>query len=141
MARPGHFCVELHTSALWARSPDVNSRIQATVERSVRRWGGSTVDLTGWTIVFEDGQVGCNVLWRRTGCTDVVARTMTVRADEAGCVEGTVLPHEVGHALLPLGDPFHMDAAWRDGAAWDALERDLVDAGGCPVAAVPAWQP
>jgi hypothetical protein len=119
----------------------VRERIAATVERSARRWGGSTLDLTGWTVVFQDGPVECNVFWRKTGCTDALDQTMTVRADEVGCVEATVLPHEVGHALLPLGDPFHLDHRWRDGAAWIALERDLVADGGCPVSPDAAWEP
>jgi hypothetical protein len=141
MARPGQFCVELHTSAPWARSPDVRDRIAATVARSAARWGGSTLDLTGWTIVFQDGEVDCNVLWRRTGCTDVAERKMTVRSDRAVCVEGTVLPHEIGHALLPLGDPMHWDAGWHDDGAWERLEDAFVADGGCSVEPLSAWEP
>lgn len=106
--------VFLDTTAAFAKAPDFPSRIESTIDASLRYWGGSWSSLDGVTVTLvDDSSVSCHGL-DALGCFDGNIR-LTTRDPGIGtfaCVEETVLVHEVGHAVI--GDPDHTDPRWME---------------------------
>ncbi len=126
VVRSGHVGVDVQTQAEWAHAPDLRHRIERVLDLSARRWGGDVPrDLSGWMVVLVDGGIECFGFTGMRGCTNVLTKTILVRADNRPCIEMTSLAHEIGHAIHL--DPFHHSPAWRDVAAWQALQDDLMD--------------
>ena len=107
--------VYVETDAPFARAPDVQQRVETTVDAALRYFGGDWSALAGRSLTLEGTPyVACDGASGALGCWDGAIR-VTTRDPGTGtvaCVEETVLVHEVGHAVL--GDRLHEDPRWMD---------------------------
>jgi hypothetical protein len=104
--------VTVNTAEPWAVALNFQDRLHNTILASVRYAGGSLADLDGWYIVFQDGPIPCN---SSTGtCSGTVHKpVITINAQRwGGCVENTVLAHEIAHVII--GDECHAAPLWDD---------------------------
>jgi hypothetical protein len=87
------------------------ARMDALLALELPYWGLSS--LAGWRIQIRDSaEYPCYFADRNEGCTDYVAKTLSVRLppDARGCFEAVELLHELGH--YELGDPMHSNRLW-----------------------------
>ncbi len=114
--------VVVRSGAAFTRTADFPERVESTIDAALRYWGGEWGRLAGKIVVFDaDRHVACGADEVAVGCYDGDIRVSTEDAGVTlGCVEQTVLVHEVGHAVV--GDPAHLDARWMD---FTSLARDL----------------
>lgn len=116
--RPDFFvrgvAVVVESDASFARSEDLPSRVETTIDAALRYWGGDWGDLAGSTVSLSGSQhVSCGGLESAIGCYEDGEIRVSTRDPGIGafhCVEQTVLVHEIGHAVI--GDRMHADPRW-----------------------------
>ncbi len=105
--------VELDSTAPFVQSPDFAERLDSTIEAALDYWGGSWSDLDGTTFTLTDEPyVQCSGA-PSLGCYSDGRLSVTTQDPSLGthsCIEGTVLVHEIGHAVI--GDRLHEDPRW-----------------------------
>jgi len=106
--------VVLRTTAPFASAPDLQERLDDTIDVALAYWGGTRGALEGKTIVLVDEPhlEGCDSP-TAIGCYDGRTLAVSTRDPSLGtfpCVEATALVHELGHAAI--GDPYHRDPRW-----------------------------
>jgi hypothetical protein len=97
----------------WEHAADLPHRVERVIRTAAQYAGGSFDQLQGWVIVFQAEAVDCGSQAAAWGCTNHDARTIMVSVStwHPGCVESTVLAHEVVHDIL--GDGAHSLGLWR----------------------------
>lgn len=81
--------------------------IDATIEHAIQYWDSGGID--GWTIVLYDHMLTC---YEATAEGCVTPLTKEIHLDAYTDCPLAVLPHEIGHAVLALNDPFHWSGGW-----------------------------
>lgn len=115
---------ELDSQAAWARRSDAERRLRDLADRAARFWGAAGAqDLGGWTIFVRDPPLDGYCLQVNVGgCTSLAGSRIILSASTpvlgavVHCPENTVLPHELGHAILRT--PTHDDPRWALLRAW-----------------------
>jgi len=115
----------------------VKARVDRLLDLELPYWNLHA--LHGWRVQFRTSQdYPCYFANRNEGCTDYVAKTISVRVGPTtiGCFEASELLHELGH--YALGDPMHSNPLWQGVEAQFApIVWDRPDA---PAPCVDRWQ-
>lgn len=113
------------SSATWAQDPDLKDHIRRTIEAGADYWGVPYSALYGWKIQIVDGQPTCYGA-ASSGCVQWWDMTVKISADPAFYFELTKLVHEMGHVVMPFGDPGHFAEQWWDSEALAQTYAELV---------------
>ncbi len=115
--------VEVASNAPFVRAPDLDARLESTIDAALQYWGGTWALLDHHTVrIVDAASVDCGGT-EALGCVDGDQIQITTRDPGVGtevCIEQTVLVHEIGH--LVLGDPDHTDPRWME---MDPLAAEL----------------
>lgn len=108
-------------------SPELRTKVRATLEVSAWYWGTAPQRIAGWRILLQDFPVWCEGHGGMAGCADSTNHTVTALVF-SGCPEHSALLHEFGHVVVGMGhsDPRFHDSAALD-AAWDLLRAACAD--------------
>jgi hypothetical protein len=116
---PADFCVDgLPVQGLPAsqQTDETKAIISRHISLALVHWGGDRHVLDGYRIVYVDGSIPqCTEPWKLClGYTEEHDSTITLAlSQEWVCgLEGTALPHEIGHVVIGDGD--HQDRRWRE---------------------------
>jgi hypothetical protein len=106
-------------------APGLEEHVREAAVNMAEGWGGDPSMLDGYVLAFEQlpfdcGRTGAGAD-RVAGCTWEAAKLIQLLAWGSGCVEATLLAHEVGHVVI--GDNGHTDSRWRDPEFWDRMKR------------------
>ena len=124
---PPQLSVRIESIQPWALRADAESRILGVADRAARFWGAAGLDdLNGYVVLVRDPPLDAYCLARVGGCTWIERRRIVISATEpvlgmrVKCAENTVLPHELGHAILRTWD--HDDPRWALLPAWQQAD-------------------
>jgi hypothetical protein len=115
-------CLDAPDTVAWAHTPDTAARFRAVVDAAAKYYGGGAFFVSGWSIQIEEGETIHCYGDEVGGCTKLPWQTMRLASGYWSCLEMTSLFHELGHVMLPLGDPWHTSHLWDE----EAQAREVI---------------